>query len=90
MYTIQQEVGRKKGFPGGSVGKESACNTGDAGSILGSGKSPGGEHGNPLQYSWPENPMDKRSLVGYSPQGHKESDKTEGTEHGEKETKQMN
>ena len=33
-------------------GKESACNTGDAGSIPGSGKSPGEGNGNPLQYSW--------------------------------------
>ena len=41
-------------------GKESACNardTRDAGSIPGSGRSPGGGHGNPLQYSCPENPM---------------------------------
>ena len=35
------------------------------------GRSPGGGHGNPLQYSCLENPMDKRSLVGYSPQGSK-------------------
>ena len=32
--------------------KESTCNTGDLGSIPGSGRSPGGGHGNPLQYSW--------------------------------------
>ena len=41
--------------------KESACNAGDAGdtgSILGSGRSPGGGHGNPLQYSCLENPVD--------------------------------
>ena len=36
------------GFPGSSVGKESACNAGDADSILGTGRSPGGWHGNPL------------------------------------------
>jgi len=50
------------GFPGGSVGKESACNVGDTGdvcSISGSGRSPGEGHGNPLQYSCPENPMDR-------------------------------
>ena len=46
------------GFPGGSVGKESTCNSGDAGSIPGSGRSPGGEHGNPLLYYCLENPMD--------------------------------
>ena len=38
------------GFPGGSDGKESACNVGDMGSIPGLGRSPGGGHGNPLQY----------------------------------------
>ena len=46
------------GFPGGSIGKESACNAGDLGSIPGLGRSPGGGHGNPLQYSCLENPMD--------------------------------
>ena len=39
------------GFPGGSDGKESACNAGDLGSVPGLGRSPGGGHGNPLQYS---------------------------------------
>ena len=47
-----------KGFPGGSDGKESACNAGDLDSILGSGRSPGGGHANPLQYSGLENSMD--------------------------------
>ena len=37
------------GFPGGSVGKESACNTGDASLIPGSGRSSEGGNGNPLQ-----------------------------------------
>ena len=45
------------GFPGGSDGKESACNEGDLGFITGLRKSPGGGHGNPLQYSCLENPM---------------------------------
>ena len=39
------------GFPGGSDGKETACNVGDLGSTPGLGRSPGGEHDNPLQYS---------------------------------------
>ena len=39
------------GFPGGSDSKQSACNVGDLGFIPGSGKSPGGGHGNPFQYS---------------------------------------
>ena len=45
-------------FPGGSDGKESACNTGDLGSIPGLGRSPGEEKGYPLQYSGLENSMD--------------------------------
>ena len=60
------------GFHGGSGGKESACSVGDLGSIPGLGRCPGGGHGNPLQYSSLENPHGERSLVGYSPQGHKE------------------
>ena len=40
-----------KGFHGGSDGKESNCSTGDLGSTPGLGRSPGGGHGNPLQYS---------------------------------------
>ena len=44
------------GFPGGSDGKESACNAGDLGLIPGLGRSPGGGYGNPLQYSFLENP----------------------------------
>ena len=47
------------GFPGSSGGKESACNTEDLGLILGLGRSPGGAHGNPLQYSCLEDPMDR-------------------------------
>ena len=52
----------KMGFPGGSVVKNPSANAGDtrdAGSISGSGRSPGGGHGNPLQYSCLENPMDR-------------------------------
>ena len=48
-------------FPGGSDGKESACNVEDLGSVLELGKSPGEGHGNPLQYSCLENPMDRRA-----------------------------
>ena len=47
-----------QGFPGGSEVKASASNTGDLGSIPGSGRSPGEGNGNPLQYSCLENPMD--------------------------------
>ena len=56
-----------KNFPSGSDLKESACNGGDLGSILGLGRSPGGGHGNLLQYSCLDNPHGQRSIVGYSP-----------------------
>ena len=44
-------------FPGGSDSKESACNVGDLDATPGSGRFPGGGHGNPLQCSYLENPM---------------------------------
>ena len=47
------------GFPCSSVGKESACNVGNLGSIPGLGRSPGEGNGNPLQYACLENPMDR-------------------------------
>ena len=47
------------GFPGGSDGKEPACNAGDPGSIPGSGRSPGEGNGFPCQYSCLENSMDR-------------------------------
>ena len=75
MYTLIYVIYR--GFPGGSEGNESACNEGDPGSIPGSGRSPGEENGNPLQYSCLESPCGQRSLVGYSSLGHEESDTTE-------------
>ena len=48
-----------EGFPGGLDSKESACNEGNLGLIAGLGRSPRGGHGNPLQYSYLENPMDR-------------------------------
>ena len=62
------------GSPGGSNGKESACNAGDPGLILRLGRSPGEGNGNPLQYSCLENLHGQRSMVGYSHWGGKESD----------------
>ena len=65
---IQMEGNPRKGvyvyveFPGGSVVKDPPANAGeskDLGSLPGSGRSPGGGNGNPLQYSCLENPMDK-------------------------------
>ena len=64
-------------FPGGSDGKESACNVDDLSFIPGLGRSPGGGHGSLLQYSCLENPQGQRGMVVYSPLGHKESDMTE-------------
>ena len=49
----------RRGFSGGSVVKNLPANAGDAGSVPGWGRSPGGGHGNPLQYSCLENPMDR-------------------------------
>ena len=51
----------KEIFPGGSINKESICNAGDLGSIPRLGRSPGGGHGNSLQYSCLENPHGQRS-----------------------------
>ena len=62
-------------FPTGSAVKN--LPEGDLGSVPGLGRSPGGGHGNPLQYSCLENPHGQRSLVGYSPWGHKELNMTE-------------
>ena len=65
-------------------GKEPPCNAGDtrdSGLIFGLESSPRGEHGNPLQYPCLENPRGQRSLVGYTPWSHKESDSIEATEH---------
>ena len=59
-------------FPGGSVGKESACNAGDLGLIPGLGRSPGDGKGYPFQF-WPG---EFHRL--YSPRGRKESDTTQG------------
>ena len=63
-------------------GKEPSCNAGtagDVGSVPGSGRCPGGEHGSPLQSSCLENPHGQRSLVGYSAQAFRESNTTEAT-----------
>ena len=54
------------GFPGGSAGKESACNSGDMGSVSGLGQSPGEGNGYTLQYSGLENSMDYKSQTGLS------------------------
>ena len=63
-------IPKERGFPGGSDGKESACNAGDQDSIPGLERFPGEGNGYTLQYSCLENSID-------SPWGHKESDTTE-------------
>jgi len=65
------------GFPGGSVGKESAHNVGDLGWIPRLGRSPGGGNGNPLWYPCLENLLGQRNLTGCCPWGHNYSDTTE-------------
>ena len=58
------------GFPGGSVGKESACNAGDVGSNSGSGRAPGEMHGHSFCSTpvfLPGESHGLRSLAGYSP-----------------------
>ena len=62
---------------GGSEGKASACDAGDSGSIPGSGRSPGEGNGSPFPVFLPGESHGQRSLVGYSPQGCKESDMTQ-------------
>ena len=54
-----KKINNKLSFPGGLVSKESACNVGDLGLIPGLGRSSRGGHGNPLQHSCLENPIDK-------------------------------
>ena len=69
------------GFPGGSEGKDFACNAGDQGSIPGSGRYPGEGHSNPLQYSCLENSMVRGASTtahGESPWTRKQLDTTEG------------
>ena len=76
-----------RGFPGGLMVKNPLypatedknslnlfCNAGDASSIPGSVRFPGGGNGNPLQYSYLGNPMGQRSLVSYSPWDCKRND----------------
>ena len=76
-------------FPGGSDGRISTCNVEDLGLFPGLGRSPGGGHGNPLQYSC----HGQRSLTSYSLWGHKELDLTDRlstTQHISKHHKNQN
>jgi len=66
----------KLGFPDGAVMMNPPTCAGDASSILESGKSPGGENGNPLQYSCLGNLMDRRARQATVHEATKESDLT--------------
>ena len=66
-----------QGFPGGSVVKASARNAGDLGNIPGSGRFPWRRKWQPTPVFLPGESHGRRNLMGYSPQGRKESDMTE-------------
>ena len=70
-------MGLPWGFPGGSAVKNPPANAGDAGSIPGLGRSPGGGNCNPLQYACWKNTMDRGAWQATAHWGHKESDTTE-------------
>ena len=82
-HEIYYEGKCNTGFPGGSAVKECLPmqETQHTGLTPGSGRFPGGGNGTPLPYSCLENPIGQRSLVGYSPWAHKESDMTEQLTH---------
>ena len=69
------------GFPGGSDGKESACNVGDLGSIPGLGRYPGEGNGNQLQYSCLENSKDRGAWWAVVHRGRKELEMSEQLTH---------
>ena len=80
MYIILQ---LPQGFPGGlTVKNPPVMQESQEAQVLSLGwEGPWRRHGNPLQYSFLENPHGKGSLAGYSPWGHKESNTAEVTEH---------
>ena len=73
---LSNTVRISQGFPGGSVVKNQPANAGDSGLIPASGRSYGGGHGNPLQYSCLENPMDREAWQSTVHRVAKESDMT--------------
>ena len=83
-----EKIDVKRGFLGGSDGKESVCHIGDPGSIPGSGRFPGEGNSNPLQYSCLENPMD-RGAWPVTVHRVAESDTTEQLTHTQKDQQVM-
>ena len=72
LKTLTREKSLGECIPDGPEGKESVCGAGDTGDVSpipGSGRSPGGGNGNPLQYSRLEKSHGQRSLADYSPRG---------------------
>ena len=75
LVHLSSALGRR-GFPGGSGSKESACNAGDLGSVPGLGRSPGEGNGNPPQYSCLKNSMDRGAWQATVQWGYTELDMT--------------
>ena len=75
LVPLCKSVSKASDFPGSPDGKESTCIVGNLGSVPGLERFPGEENGYPFQYSCLD--IGQRSLVGYSPWGHKESESTE-------------
>ena len=71
VIALKPTVINREGFPGGSVVNNPTANAGDMGLIPGLVRLLGEGNGNPVQYSFLGNPMEQRSLVSYSPWGHK-------------------
>ena len=81
-FDITDDSGRILEYAAGKTvpyAKYAALLDENTGSIPGFRRSPGGGHGNPLQYSCQENPHEQKSLQGYNPRGCKESDTTKAT-----------
>ena len=94
MLSIEKvllQINREKiDFLGGSVVKNLPASAEDAGGkdwIPESGRCPGGGHGNPFQYSFLENPLDREAWWATSPWGHEKADMTEATGHTCREIK---
>ena len=71
MCGVGEETEENTGLPWWLSGKESACSAGDLGSVSELKRCPGEGNGYPLQYTCPGEFHGQRSLVGYSPWGHR-------------------
>ena len=89
LLRLPEQNNRPRGFLGGSDGKESVCNVGDLGLVPGLGRSSRRRVWQLTPVSLPGEVYGQRSLAGYSPWGHKESDTTELLIHGERFKQQL-